>query len=102
MHWVEVEWTALEPEDRREGIPGDTAATPLRVRARGMTGSARPGESATVTTVTGREVVGVVREIEPGYQHSFGRPLPAWLEMRDAIRRERGALTARTNGAHAE
>lgn len=102
MHWVEVEWTALEPEDRREGIPGDTAATPLKVRARGMTGSALPGESAVVTTVIGREVVGVVREVEPGYQHSFGRPLPAWLEMRDAIRRERAALKTGTNGAHAE
>jgi 2-amino-4-ketopentanoate thiolase alpha subunit len=101
MQWVEVEWTALAPEDRREGIPGDTAATPLRVRARGMASAARPGTDATVTTVIGREVTGLVREIEPGYHHSFGRPLPSWLEMRDAIRRERADLARRRRGAGA-
>ncbi|MGW1551567.1 2-amino-4-oxopentanoate thiolase subunit OrtA [Streptomyces sp. NPDC002346] len=92
MQWIEVEWTALEPADRREGIPDDTAATPLRVRARGMAVSAEIGKEATVTTVIGREVTGLVREIEPGYHHSFGKPLSSWLEMRDAIRRERAEV----------
>ncbi len=101
MQWVEVEWTALAPEDRREGIPGDTAATPLRVRARGMVSGAELGTEATVTTVIGREVTGLVREIEPGYHHSFGRPLPAWLTMRDAIRRERAGLAGASRGESA-
>lgn len=99
MLWVEVEWTALAPRDRREGIPDDTASTPLRVRARGMAVAAAPGTEATVTTVIGREVTGLVREVEPGYHHSFGRPLPPWLEMRDAIRRERASLARASRGA---
>lgn len=96
MEWIEVEWIALEPGDRRDGIPADTAATPLRVRARGTAAAAELGKETTVMTVTGRPVRGVVREIGPGYHHSFGTPLPAWLEMRDAIRAEREGL-----GTHA-
>lgn len=90
--WVEIEWTALEPNERRPDLPADTAATPLLVRTRGNCVAPVLGENGTITTVTGRTLTGVVRELRPGYTHGFGHPLPAWLAMRDAIRAEAGPL----------
>lgn len=73
--WVEVERVLLEPADRAANLPGDTAAQPLRVWVKGFArGDAQPGDTLTVETMTGREVTGVLTDVNPGYTHTFGRP----------------------------
>jgi 2-amino-4-ketopentanoate thiolase alpha subunit len=84
--WVEIEWTVLEPADRAATCPPDTRAVPYVARARGMAVDPVPGADAEIVTTTGRLVRGRIRDVSPGYDHSFGRPLPEWIRMRDSIR----------------
>jgi hypothetical protein len=44
------------------------------------------GHDAEVVTMIGRRLRGCVRDIHPGYEHSFGRPSPEWVRMKNAIR----------------
>ena len=75
--WVEVERVLLEPADRSANLPEDTAAQPLRMWVKGFARTAADvGEKLTVETMTGREVTGVLSEVNPGYFHTFGRPAP--------------------------
>ena len=77
--WVEVECVLLEPADRAENLPPETAEKPMLAFVNGFaTVSAALGEEATVETMTGRLVTGRLSEINPGYFHTFGRP-PAEL-----------------------
>lgn len=77
--WVEVERVVLEPDERAEGLPDDTARQPLRMWVKGFARtSAGIGETVEVETMTGRVVEGTLTDILPGYTHTFGRP-PAEL-----------------------
>jgi 2-amino-4-ketopentanoate thiolase alpha subunit len=77
--WVEVSYTLLEPADRSTNLPEETASKPLIAWVKGYAKSAAAiGEQLTVTTLTGREVAGVLTDVLPGYTHTFGRP-PAQL-----------------------
>jgi 2-amino-4-ketopentanoate thiolase alpha subunit len=84
--WVEIEWTVLEPAGRAPSCPPDTGAMPYLARTKGMAADAVLGSDAEVVTVTGRRMQGRVRDQNPGYEHTFGRPLPEWIRMRNAIR----------------
>lgn len=85
--WVEIEWTVLEPQDRSQKIPDETRRTAYRARTRGYApGNPEIGDEVEVTTVSGRRLRGQVLSLRPGYEHSFGRPEPAWLEMQRSIR----------------
>lgn len=71
--WVEIEQTVLNPPERAQGIPADTAATPLMLWLNGFaTHPARVGEQVTVRSLIGRTHTGTLRTINPGYTHSFG------------------------------
>lgn len=84
--WVEIEWIILEPDARSENVPPDTAGLPYVGRARGLArGEPQVGETVDIVTLTGRTLRGQVVDATPGYTHSFGRPLPAWVTMRSAI-----------------
>jgi len=75
--WVEVESILLEPADRSANLPDDTAAQPLRMWVKGFARTAAGvGDELTVETMTGREVTGVLVEVNPGYFHTFGKPAP--------------------------
>jgi hypothetical protein len=75
--WVEVRYVLLEPADRSENLPADTAAQPLLVWTKGFARSdAAIGDELAVETVTGRVVTGVLTDVNPGYTHTFGRPTP--------------------------
>lgn len=84
--WVEIEWTVLEPAERATSCPPDTRAVAYLARTKGMAVDAVLGRDAEIVTVTGRRVEGRVRDQNPGYEHTFGRPLPEWVRMRNAIR----------------
>ena len=87
MEWVEIQWTVLPAGERAATTPDDTSATPYVARVRGFTPApVRVGDIAYVVTAGGRRLQGQVVRIRPGHDHSFGRPLPAWLRMQQFIR----------------
>jgi hypothetical protein len=75
--WVEVRYVLLEPADRSANLPADTAAQPLLVWVKGFARSAAQlGDEIETETVTGRVAAGVLTDVNPGYDHTFGRPTP--------------------------
>jgi 2-amino-4-ketopentanoate thiolase alpha subunit len=80
--WVEVEYVLLEPADRAANLPPETASKPLLVWIKGFACSESPmGEQVTVTTMTGRSVTGKLTDVNPGYFHTFGRPMPELVHV---------------------
>ena len=75
--WVEVERVLLEPADRSSSLPPETAQKPLVMWVKGFARSdAALGDELTIETSTGRSVTGRLSEVNPGYTHTFGRPVP--------------------------
>ncbi len=71
--WVEIEKTVLTAQERAQGVPPDTAATPLLQWVDGfLTHPAAVGEEATIRSVIGRTHTGTLARINPSYSHSFG------------------------------
>ena len=80
--WIEVEFILLEPADRSSNLPPDTAEQPLRVWVKGFAqGEADLGDEVTLQTMTGRMVTGRLSDINPGYFHTFGRPIPELVHV---------------------
>ena len=95
--WTELEWLVLRPEERAESCPPDTRLLPYRARTRGMALRPVVGSEAEVRTASGRRVRGRVHDLDPGYEHTFGRPLTQWVHMKNHIR----ALVASVDAAAA-
>ena len=75
--WVEVEGVLLEPLERSPALPPETADKPLMLWVKGFARSgATLGDELTVVTMTGRAVTGRLSAVNPGYFHTFGRPIP--------------------------
>ncbi len=97
--WVEVEFILLDPADRSKNLPEDTAAQPLRVWVKGFAqASAATGEELTIETVTGRRVTGTFTELNPGYFHTFGRPIPELVHVGSDLRKQLAEYRAREAG----
>ncbi len=93
--WVEVEYILLEPADRSPGLPAETAEKPLKAWVKGFARSAALiGDEVTVTTMTGREVRGVLTEVNPGYTHTFGKPAPELVHVGRDLRKRVEAYRA--------
>ena len=84
--WVEVEWVVAQPAERRADLPEDTRQVGYMARTRGIAVDPAIGEIAEILSPTGRRQVGSVVSIRPGYTHTFGAPVEAWVQMREAIR----------------
>ena len=80
--WVEVERVLLEPADRSKNLPSETAEKPLRMWIKGFAQAAGAvGGPMTVETMTGRMVEGTMSAINPGYFHTFGKPIPELVHV---------------------
>jgi hypothetical protein len=94
--WVEVEHVLLEPEERAAGLPPETAGKPLTMWVKGFAqGAAAMGEHVTLETMSGRLVSGRLFAVDPGYFHTFGRPIPQLVrvgrDLREQVARYRAA-----------
>jgi hypothetical protein len=84
--WVMVRMTVLEPGQRTAHLPEETRQVPLVATVKGtLVEDACMGERATVETVSGRIVHGVLDEVEPSYTHDFGHHVEALREVRMVI-----------------
>ncbi|HMM35661.1 MAG TPA: 2-amino-4-oxopentanoate thiolase subunit OrtA [Thermoanaerobaculia bacterium] len=80
--WVGIESVVLTPEERAPGLPEDTAATPYVLRLSGfLAEEAEVGQQVSVTSLIGRTHRGVLREVNPSYDHSFGATVPELLQI---------------------
>ena len=98
--WVEIERVLHEPADRSPNLPPDTAEKPLLVWAKGFArAEAAIGDELTVETMTGRLVTGRFSEANPGYFHTFGRPIPELAHVGADLRARLSAWRAAGGGA---
>ena len=97
--WVEVERMLLEPADRCENLPPETAEKPLMMWVKGFAQAAgRVGEEMTVETMTGRLVTGTLSAVNPGYFHTFGKPIPELARVGRDLRARLAAYHAPRRG----
>ena len=80
--WVEVERVLLEPADRSKNLPPETAAKPLRMWIKGFAqAEGDVGDPMAIETMTGRVVEGTLSAVNPGYFHTFGKPIPELVHV---------------------
>lgn len=85
--WVEIRAVLLQAGERAPQVPPDTAQQPLEMRCKGfLTAAAAIGETAEIETVTGRRVSGELVRANPGYDHGFGPPVAALLDIGRELR----------------
>lgn len=85
--WVVIEQVVLRPGERAPGLPPETAAVPLVARVKGfLVAPAAFDGMARVRTAAGREVEGVLREVNPSYRHDFGELVPELLTLGEEAR----------------
>ena len=72
--YVQVQKTVLEPHERPDNIPEDTKRVPLQMKVKGFLGEdSTIGDNVRIKTLIGREVEGELIEVNPYYDHNFGR-----------------------------
>jgi hypothetical protein len=94
--WVEIQQVVLRAGERAPNVPPDTAEVDFVARIRGfLTSSASIGDNATVRTLVGREVSGVLTVVNPRNPADYGNPVPDLLELGSRARQALEALEPR-------
>ena len=97
--WVEVERVILEPAQRSQNLPPETAEQPLRMWVKGFAlGEASLGEQLAIETMTGRCVSGTLSAVDPGYFHTFGKPIPELVHVGKDLRARLAAFRGASKG----
>jgi hypothetical protein len=80
--WVEIESIVLQPSERAPGLPPETAICPYVLRMSGfLEGDGQVGDEVLVTSLIGLSHRGVLRVVNPGYDHGFGATVPELLHI---------------------
>lgn len=86
--WVRIHTTILEVGERAPQIPEETRAVPLDMWVNGFLVQAEAGlgQEATVRTLAGRELTGVLSDLCPVYAIDYGKPQPELLAIGPELR----------------
>ncbi len=94
---VLIHLVVLEPAQRAENLPEVTRAVPYEGWIKGflLEKDANIGDKVRIESLIGRELSGVLTEINPVYDHGFGEPQPelnaigpeAWKELQGREKR---------------
>ena len=80
--WVEIERVLLKPEERAPNLPEDTRQCPYVLRISGfLQEDAEIGADVKIRSLIGHEHAGVLRVVNPSYNHSFGTTIPELLTI---------------------
>ncbi len=94
--WVEIQQVVLRAGERAPNVPPDTAQVDFVARIRGfLLAPALFGDDVTVRTLVGREVSGVLTEVNPRNPADFGNPVPELLDLGSRARQALDELDAR-------
>lgn len=79
--WVRIHNIVLRPSERASNIPEDTRDVPLEMWDKGflMDKEANIGDTVRVESYIGREVEGKMVEVNPYWEHDYGRAVPELL-----------------------
>ena len=85
--WVEIRRVVLAPGERAPQCPPDTQQVPLEMKVKGFLSSfATVGDEVEIVTVAGRHLRGTLTQVNPGYTHTFGPPIPELLSIGSEVR----------------
>lgn len=93
--WVQIHRIVLREGQRAPQVPVETQQVPLEMWVKGFLAEpATLGEKVEIVTPSGRRLRGILTDVNPGYTHSFGSPIPELLtigrEVRTILRETRG------------
>jgi hypothetical protein len=73
---VQIHKIILEPDQRPDNLPACTKSVPYECWIKGffLDDEARIGDTVRIETFIGRELVGTLVEVNPTYDHNFGKP----------------------------
>ena len=85
--WVRIHKNILEPSKRAPQVPDDTKKVPLEMWVKGfLKEDAEMGSEVEIITVTGRHETGKLIEVNPYYEHDFGKFVPELLKIDMQVR----------------
>ena len=85
--WVRIHKIILTPAERAPQVPDDTKKCPLEMWVKGyLDADANIGDEVSVTTTTGRKETGTLTEVNPHYEHDFGKFIPELLTIDKQVR----------------
>lgn len=80
--WVKIHNIVLESSERAPQVPEDTSKVPLEMWVKGfLMTDGKIGDRVEIETITGRCVEGKLVELEPTFDHSFGKNIPELLQI---------------------
>lgn len=79
--WVRIHNVVLEVGERAPNIPEETQNVPLEMWTKGflLNEEAKIGDKVEVETYIGRKAEGDLIEVNPYYEHDFGKCVPELL-----------------------
>lgn len=86
--WVRIHNIVLNSEDRSPNLPEDTKKVPLEMWDKGflLNEGANIGDMVEVESYIGRKVEGKLVEVNPFYDHDFGKCVPELLYIGRQLR----------------
>jgi len=86
--WVRIYNIILRPEERAPQVPEDTKKVSLEMWDKGflLSDKAEIGDEVEVETYIGRKITGKLIEINPYYDHDFGKCVPELLYIGRQLR----------------
>jgi len=86
--WVQIYQVILPASKRAPQVPEDTKKVPLELKAKGfLQEDAKLGDTVEIKTVTNRILKGELIEVNPSYEHKFGKMIPELLQIGPQIRK---------------
>lgn len=80
--WVRIHDIVLESKDRAANLPEDTKKVPLEMWTKGfLIEDGEIGKTVEIKTITGRLAKGTLIEVDPYYEHDFGKFVPEILQI---------------------
>ena len=85
--WVRIHKVLLKPDERTGKLPADTQKVPLEMWTKGfLLEDSEIGDTVEIESVNGRHETGTLIEVNPYYEHDFGKCIPELLQIDKQIR----------------
>ena len=85
--WVRIHKVILEAAERTGKLPEDTKKVPLEMWTKGfLMADAEIGDEVEIETVVGRHETGTLVEVNPYWEHDFGKCIPELFEIDRTVR----------------
>lgn len=85
--WVRIHKIILKAEERTGKLPADTQKVPLEMWTKGyLMADAQIGDEVEIESVNGRRETGTLIEVNPAYNHDYGKCIPELLAIDKQVR----------------